>query len=66
VPSGGKFSIDSLEKISRAINTGTSTGAIFCRRNQQFEVETTPIGGTRKINVIANAFMERSVAATDR
>jgi hypothetical protein len=38
----------------------------ICRRDRQFEVETIPIDGSRKTNVIANAFMERSVAATDR
>jgi hypothetical protein len=45
---------------------GDPDGRDICRRNQQFEVETIPIGGSRKINVIANAFTERSVAAIDR
>jgi hypothetical protein len=58
VPSGGKFPYQLGENFTRDQHGNTDERDI-CRRNQQFEVETTPINGSRKTNVIANAFTER-------
>jgi hypothetical protein len=45
---------------------GDTDGRDICQKDRQFEVETIPIVGSRKTNVIADAFTERSVAAIDR
>jgi hypothetical protein len=50
----------------RARSTRDTDRRDICRRDRQFEVETIPIGGSQKINVIAGAFTERSVVAIDR